>query len=261
MGVYSIYILMCLILSAIYDGEKERRGKTFFYSLMCLYLIMLAGLRHGVGGDTQYYMEEFEQLPGTLAEYGSYMQYMLNMYGQMPGWTFLNVACKQLFGSFYAVQLIEAAVVNITLFYVFHKYTKHIFLCILLYVVTAQFFNFNTEVMREGMAIGLCSVGMYGYIQGKKGQFYLLVAVSLLFHISAVAALIFPFIRLKEITWQTLAYAFVISLGLWGLSDLIISRLTETLTGDGGLIEKVLNYSNCKSNYPCHRIITICHYF
>lgn len=242
---YAIFILLALLLAIFFDRQEEYVGtKKLWYRILCLYLILLAGFRNGVGGDTQGYMEQFQYIPSNPAEYGSYIMDQLVYASHMPGWTIITLLAKRWFDSFYAVQLIEAAIVNTCLFYFFRKNTTHIFLCALLFGLTGQFFNMNTEVMREGIAVGLCCVGMHQYLQGNKKWFYILAASSLFFHISAAVVFIFPFVRLKHISIKTLVAALLISFALWFGSDILIEQLTHRLRGESGLVAKIMTYSD-----------------
>lgn len=249
MTIYIIYILMTFILSLFYDQTEEYSGKKrFWYRFTCLFLILIAGLRNGVGGDTQAYMSYFEDAPTNPADYDMYIEQMQLIGGYMPGWTFFTLLCKRWFDSFYVVQFIQALIVNTCFFYIFRQYTTRIFLCALLYGITGQFFNFNTEVMREGIAVGLCLVGMHQYLQGKKKWFYILVVCSLFFHISALIAFLFPFVNFKKISFKKLIIAFIISFGIWAISDSIVSTITKHIMGDEGIADKLLLYSNQKSS-------------
>ena len=107
---------MTLILSIWYDGKAETRGKKVWYIITCLFLIMLAGLRNGVGGDTQAYMDNFEYVPYMQQEYRSYILDNFQIRSYMTSWSILNILCKRWFDSFYAVQLIEALLVNTCIF-------------------------------------------------------------------------------------------------------------------------------------------------
>lgn len=248
MTAYIIFIALALAFSILFDGKEESRSKNFAYGVLCLYLILLAGFRNGVGGDTQAYMAGFDYVPTNPVEYADYIKDMSVFYGYMPGWSVLNIVCKRLFDSFYAVQLIQAAVVNICVFYVFKKFTRHIFLCVLLFGLCGQWFNFNTEVMREAIAISIGTIGMYRYMQGNKTSFFILVGISLLFHFSAIILLLFPFARLKQITFKTLVLAFLLSFFLWFASDFVVGTMLQFIAGGTSIADKAISYSDQQSN-------------
>ena len=241
---YIFFILLTTVLSFFFDRQEEYKGrKKAWYIIVGVYLVLLAGLRNGVGGDTQYYMEAFEYVPTNSSEYLPYISQSMLSSGYMPGWTILNIICKHLFNSFYAVQLTQALIVNIGILYLFRQYTTHIFLCTLLYGISYVFFLFNMEVMREAIAVVLCGIGMHCYLRGEKWKFYLLVGISILFHISALIVLLFPFVRLRKINIQIMIMAFIASLSLFLLSDVVVNYLPSLLESTiNPTVEKIFMY-------------------
>lgn len=247
---YLLFIALTLILSILYDGQEEfTREKKLWYGIVCLYLILLAGFRNGVGGDTQQYMQLFETVPSNWGELSDFINEEMVYSGYMPGWSVLVFLCKRWFDSFYAVQLIQALIVNIGIFYLFRQYTAHVFLCALLYGISNAFFLLNMEVMREAFSVVLCGIGMHQYLRGAKWKFYLLVPIALLFHTSALIVLLFPLARFKQINIKTMAYAFIAALAVFLLSDAIVNFL-PSLFGSAAnrTIEKIVKYSDVTLN-------------
>ena len=241
---YIIFVLMTVYFSIRYDSTEEYDPKKQHRLwLVCGYLILLSGFSYGLGGDKFTYMAEFETYPDNFSETADYIWLQVMLKGQMPLWTLVNIFCKVVFDSFYAVQLLESAAINIAVCYVVSKYTHRYFLFLLIYFFSLQFFVFNTEVMREGFALAFVLIGMHGWMSGKKWLYFVAVPFGILFHVSAVMSLLFPFVRFK-VSWKTLAYAFAASLGLWLFSDLVLGKLmVAVLGGMGAVIEKVLFYS------------------
>jgi hypothetical protein len=95
---YIFFILLTTVLSFFFDRQEEYKGrKKAWYIIVGVYLVLLAGLRNGVGGDTQYYMEAFEHVPTNSSEYLPYISQSMLSSGYMPGWTILNIICKHFF--------------------------------------------------------------------------------------------------------------------------------------------------------------------
>ena len=247
---YILFILLTFCLSVLYDGQAEyTRTKKAWYIIVGIYLVLLAGLRNGVGGDTQLYMADFEYVPSAWGELNEFVTDSLTESGYMPGWSILVFLCKRWFDSFYAVQLVQALIVNIGILYLFRQYTTHIFLCTLLYGISYVFFLFNMEVMREAIAVVLCGIGMHCYLRGEKWKFYLLVGISILFHISALVVLLFPFVRFKQINTKTMIMAFFAALFLFLLSDVVVNYLPSLLGSTiNRTVEKIFLYSEITLN-------------
>lgn len=212
-------------------------------------MILLTGFSYGLGGDKFAYMESFEDCPTSFSETSNFIWLQFMVSGHMPLWTLLNIFAKVVFHSFYAVQLVESTVVNAAVCYVVSKYTHRYFTFLLVYFFSLQYFIFNTEVMREGFAIAFMLIAMHGWMNGKKWLYVLCFPMALLFHISAVAALLFPLSTKLRITRNSLLYAVLISFFIWLLSDLILSKVMFSVLGNrGAMVQKILAYSIKASN-------------
>ncbi len=249
MMVYAIYIVMTLVLSALYDRLDDSSGKSKWYAFTCLFLILIAGFRNGVGGDTQFYMRDFDDVPTLASDYHEYIIGNIFTRSFMPGWSILNIVCKKVFNSFYAVQLFESLIVNCCVFYLIKKYTRHVFLCALLYGISGYFFIFNTEVMREAIAIACIGIGMYHYMRGNKTYFFILVGIALMFHLSALVALLFPLTGLiPRISLKIIILSFCISFVFWIVSNTVILFLINHLPDSFPGAEKIISYADQENN-------------
>jgi len=248
---YLIFIMLTAYFSFRYDGIEEYDShKQHRFWLMCFYLICLTGFSYGLGGDKFVYMREFEEYPDTFTEVGDYIWLQLMLKGQMPGWTLLNLISRSVFHSFYALQLIQSAAINSAVCYIASKYTQRYFLFLLVYVLTLQYFVFNTEIMREGLALSFVLIGMHGWMSGKKWLYFVLLPIGLMFHISALTVLIFPFAQYLKASWKLLIIAFFASFLIWALSDFLVGPLMmAVLGGMGAMVQKVLFYSIRASSF------------
>lgn len=242
--VYLILIAVVLYLSFKYDRiEETDPHKTHRLWVVCIMLISITGFSYGLGGDKFVYIRDFELYPTKFGEVSDYMMYGVLVKGQMPLWVLVNLFAKVVFNSFYVVQLLQAAAINIAVCSVAKKYTNRVFLFVLIYFLTLQYFIFNTEVMREGFALGFCLFAIEAYFNGKKLKFAFLVFVGMMFHVSAFVILLFPFIKFK-VSKRSLVYAFGISVFVWMFSDFVLSKIImAVLGGMGAFVEKVLYYS------------------
>ena len=207
---YYIFIALAVYFSFRYDGiEEYDRRKQHRLWLLCIYLICLSGFSYGLGGDKFDYMKEFEGYPNTFSEVGNFIWYNVMLKGKMPLWTLVNLICKSIFHSFYALQFIQSTAVNISICYIVSKYTHRYFMFFLIYFLSLKFFVFNTEIMREGFALSFVLIGLHGWMIGKRWLYFLTLPIGLMFHVSALTALIFPFVKFR-VSWKTLIYAFLI---------------------------------------------------
>ena len=246
---YLLYIFMTLILAIVYDKREDCRAKRRWYRITCLFLILLAGLRNGVGGDTLSYMAEYEDAWDSFGNIKEFISDSLINHGRMPLWSMILTTCRHFFESFYIFQLLHAILLNVTFFYVFKKFSKHIFLCALVYGLTGYFFLFNTEVLRESVAI-VCSIVATLYFVKHNYIGYVVFAIcGILCHASTAIIMIFPLMRFIPIHYLTLLACLLISFAIWAISDTIVSHLPSFIVmGDSSLAQKVVHYSDIKSN-------------
>ena len=247
--VYLIFIIQTLIYSIKYDRiDTNDSHKNHRFWLMCGFLICLSGFSYGLGGDKFVYMEEFEEY---ITEDFSYWPVIISqnfiLRSQMPLWTLLNLIIKHICNSFYVVQFAQAIIVNITFCYIVQKYTKRIFLFLLLYFLSLNFLIFNTEIMREGIAVALGLLGIDAWLNDKKYIFWIFTVLACLFHVSAFILILFPFLNLP-INKRTIFWWWGIAFTGWLLSDIMINIIIPlVLGGQGQLMMKVVQYSSIAS--------------
>ena len=246
---YVIFILLTAYFSFRYDGIEEYDShKQHRMWLMCGYLICLSGFSYGLGGDKFAYMQYFEDYPTNLSETGDVIWIRFMLSGHMPLWTIVNMFAKVVFNSFYVVQLIESATINIAVCYVVSKYTHRYFLFLLVYFFSLQYFIFNTEVMREGFAMAFVLIGMHGWLNNKKWLFFLCTPIAALFHVAAFTVLLFPFMKFR-ISRYGVIYGVIIAFVIWMASDILLGKIMMTVAGGlGSMVQKVLFYSIKASN-------------
>lgn len=189
--VYLVIAIFLLCLVIIYDLNKVVIGRSLMYGIVLLCFILLSGLRYRIGSDTLVYMSEFEKcLP--LDSVG--FSYFFSFPGRQPGWVFFLSLLKFFSNSFYIVQLIHAIFVNCIIISFIKKSTTYVFSAILTYFVIL-YPTLNFEVMRESIAICIFLIGTTYYKRKAWLQYYLVAFTALLFHESAVVALILPLFK------------------------------------------------------------------
>lgn len=243
--VYLIFLGLALYWSIRFDGQTgDEAQKRHRYILLCIILTLIAGLSYGLGGDKWVYMENFDWLyayPGHMSD-----EILLNLLNKahMPLWTLLNLWIKYLTGSFYVVQIVQAAIVNGLIGYVAWRWSKRPFLFLILYFMSMSFWIFNTEVMREGIALGIGLIAMEQWMDGKRGVAGLLAVLALGFHISATILFVFPFVRFR-ISIRNLIIIWCIAFLGWGFSDMMLTYILPALLGGRGeMMVKVMAYAS-----------------
>ncbi len=228
MAVYIVYILLCIVGAFCWDSQ-EQKSKTskVFYAFLGVYLILTSGLSYALGGDKQLYLDLFDDIFINT----SLKDYIADNYstlGFMPLWSIVNYYCKQWFDSFYAVQIIQALIVNATVGYIGFKYTKRHFLFLLIYFISKQFFLLNCETMREGFAVALGLLALDSYLQHKNTRAILLAVLAIGFHPSAAILFTFPLMRFK-VNFKILTILLAIALLAFSVRATIVPMILQKL--------------------------------
>jgi hypothetical protein len=185
-----VYLFIAIFLgwfSFYFDFLNKKQGKSFPYILSWIMLVLLAGLRYKVGGDTYNYMYEF-------ANSGSNFNFFLlnsSPNQRQPGWNLLVSISKLIADNFTSLQIILALIVNTTFFWFIKKHTKYYFTGIFIYYLFFYCY-FNFEILRESLAVCSLMLAFNSLVNGKYKLYYLFVAIALLFHISAIFLIFFP---------------------------------------------------------------------
>lgn len=197
-----LVVLAILIVGLFFDKSSNIRLQNKWLFLEWLSLVLLAGLRYKVGGDTIWYYEAYDKAP-TLSQL-SLSDITDNEYNIL--WILLTSSCKSLCSEFILFQIIHAIIVNTAFFTFFRRYVKRIFFAVLLYFVF-YFFKYNTEILRASLSVSIFLFS-FGFLEGKKwGKYILCSLLAIGFHSEAILMLLFPLVHLMKNVRVNLRFA------------------------------------------------------
>lgn len=191
MIIYFTLIIFLLFLFFHYDVRKSTEYKDSFYVISCIILILVAGFRYRIGYDTTNYMASFSSpyIP-YLSEFS-----ILEDYDGDKLWILINSIAKEIGGGFYTVQLIQAVIVNVAVFWFIKRHSPLPFLGILLFFLF-QWWNYCFEAMRESIAIAFYLFALDALItENNYKKYYLRVWPAIFAHTFGFITLLFPLIK------------------------------------------------------------------
>lgn len=183
---YLIIVAISLI-GLSYYSRMARSLRIFWIFVLWFVSTLIIGLRYRVGIDTLNYMETFSIIP-TLDNF-SWNDFSRFRYE--PLYTGLNIICKTLFGEFWSLQIICAAITNGCIFLFLKRYCENPYIAILIYLYVA-FLYFSTEILRESIAIGIFLLNYQNLERKKWLRYYLISFLSIGFHYSAILTWFIP---------------------------------------------------------------------
>jgi len=189
--MYLLVFIFLLLLSVFFDFLQVKGPKKFFYYLSMIILILIAGLRWKVGGDSITYQSRFETLIYPIDQFFNIRFLEI---GWEPGYILINSIAKSIVSEFWFFQLIHASFVNIIIFRFFKRYTPYYFTAVLFYSFF-YYFYFNMEILREIIPVCIFAGFMYPAMEKKEyKKYYIINIILLLFHNSSVILLLIPFL-------------------------------------------------------------------
>lgn len=189
MLLYSLIFIFLFFFCYYYDVLRKTDKKVFFYWSVCVALILLAGLRYRVGGDTLSYFDDYPTFP-------EFKEFPSTNFKDLPyGFLFYTITAiaKLVSPDFFIFQLIQASIVNIAIFFFIKKYTPYYFTAVLLYYLL-MYFYFNMEIMRESMSVCISLFAMLFLLKRYYLKYYFLAIVAYYMHNSAIFLFVFPLI-------------------------------------------------------------------
>ena len=245
--IYFIVGLFLLIGFFLFDVVKLTKGKSLFYFLNFILLVLLAGLRYKTGGDSLAYQDMFDDIPNL-----SQLRLIdLQNAEFQPLWYLLNATIKSFGNSFTIFQLVHAIFVNGCIFYFFKKYSKHYFLAIVLYYLFGYTY-FNMEILREAIAICIFLLSVNFLLKKKYIPYFITILIAFGFHLSAFILFFIPialfFVSKKFSWWNILILISLISIvGSLSLLLNLASFLSSEIQSDV-MLTKVEHYTSAKLN-------------
>ena len=216
-----LFLIIIFCLQIFLKNKVPFWGSNTWYWGQCVLLILVAGLRLVVGGDTQTYMSDFDRYP-TIDEF---TVFHFALFRYQPLWILINVLAKSIYPEFFVLQIILACIVNPVTFYIIQKETDKKFEVAIVYLLF-QFLYLNCEIMRETFSICIFYFAFGYLIKHKWLKYYGLCILAFLFHDAAAFYFILPFFLLiltKEFTTRfTIVLAVVL---LIFANPLILSKL------------------------------------
>ena len=218
-------------------------GEGGWYYFNMVVLILLAGLRYRVGGDTLMYMSVFDTFP-KLDEL-KYFDFSQAEY--QPLWYVFTAICRSIYDDFTCFQLIHATLITSIFFYCFRKYCSNYYFSVILLYYVGYYCYFSMEVMREVLCIALLMLSTSWLLERKWVRYYLVCIVAVYFHYSALVMLLFPFAvwLFKKPSWklQLLIYAVLfVALTIVNVPAMVVNALPL----DGQLSRMILAYIDNK---------------
>lgn len=185
-----LIIFFVVVVFASYNRSLTRQSRVIALICVCAYIILLMGLRYRVGIDTINYMHAYDWTPSLDGFFDN--DYTVTRFE--PGYLFLCALCRSVTREFWLLQLVHSLILNVCVFVFLYRHTRNPFTGVAVYFILVWLY-FNTEVMRESLAVSFFLLNYENLRRRKWNRYYLLSLLSISFQFSAVITLLFPLVK------------------------------------------------------------------
>lgn len=221
-GIMLVIIFFALILYA-----NKSKGKKICYCIFMsasfLILLIISGCRaFNIGTDTPMFVRAYYRL--------NTFQAISNTYTERfeLGYRIMNAVLNQISNSPHLLLFVSALITLALFYYVFHKQSKYPAMSVFMFV-SLMFYCNSMCLLRQYLAMAICSLAIMMLNENKKFKFTLLVLLASLFHSSAIIVLILlPMMKLK-ITKQNRFKLCFLSIIVMLLGNQLITVLIKVL--------------------------------
>lgn len=187
-------------IGIVINKKMTPTPRKIYLGIICIYLIIVVGLRYRVGVDTISYMASFKHLRDISHIFDS----DIFSYRYEPGYLLLNSFVKSFTKEFWVVQIIVATIVNGCIFTFLYQNCRNVFVGVIIFLFL-QWFYFSMEIMRESIAISIFLLNYKNLEKRNWIRYYLISLLCISFHYSAAVTLFFPFVKFLKLN-----FAFII---------------------------------------------------
>lgn len=193
-----VYILVFLfaLVGALYNRRMANNMRIFWLSTVCVYSILIIGLRYRVGLDTMGYMLGYEKHDNLNFFVSNFSFETI----RDPLYHLLCAFAKSNKWDFWVIQLIMSAITTSCIYIFLYRTCKNPFIGILLYCIL-QWLYFSAEIMRESAAVGIFLLNYRNFQRKNYLKYYLFSFLSIGFHFSAAITWIIPWCNRLRVNW------------------------------------------------------------
>lgn len=220
---FVLYLLYAILLAKMYKGKANRQPLIIG---LFIPLFIVAGMRgETVGGDLVNYLPKFDD-----ACRANKIEDLMSVSGHEPGYILLTKLISFISPTHRCFLLCTSFLTLLGPFYFFFKYSNKPVLSLLMFCFMGYYTNTYNNI-RQSLAVSLFFFSIPYLLNKNLLKYFLLVALSSLFHYSAAAMLLlYPLIG-KEHTIFRILMVLSVSTAVFVLmgSDLLISIVTYFL--------------------------------
>lgn len=231
------YIIFSLVFASCLFEFSKTKVKKQILIIWCIFFTLFGGLRWEIGGDWDQYYDHF--LYSNWNNIFDYDRYGDGRETLEPGFVFVNVLIKSIFGNhYYIYNLIICAFIQFTYYKICCKYTPKFPILSYAYLMIN---SSNYFPVRAGFAL-VIAFWAYKYIKEQKLiKFLLIISIATIIHNQCLFLLPFYWLCKIRINIINFTIIYIICVAFGYIFQEYISIFSSLIEGD--LAEKLHHYT------------------
>lgn len=238
MAIYVFIYLIVMVLAIINITYVKKEKLSFFYVLVCIYLVMFTGLRDGLGGyDYFQYKAYFDAIP-PLEDIN-----LLNLdfYKYESGYTLLNSLLKSFTENSHVLFIVVSIITLGGILILNYKYSRYPFFTLQFFLYKMFLYN-NFVALRQSFVIAIFIFAIK-FIEKRNFKKYILcIIVSMLFHLSAIVLIPVYFINRVDLRKVEIKKILLVCIGGFLFSNIMFDLIMSLVSLFGKT--RYMNYSS-----------------
>ena len=209
-----IYILMFVYISflAFFSLKYENKARELNFLTIPTFFVFLiiAGFRtSNIGSDLNVYVSIFEQNDLQLPEISNIFKSRFE-----AGYILSNQIIHSITDQYTVLLIVYAIFTLLIWFYVLSKYSKNVYISLMIYFSSLGMFLYSLSNIRQGLAVAIGFLGFYFLFENKNIRGVICVFLAPLFHNSGVICILFLFLRNVRLNYKHYSVLFLGTLAL-----------------------------------------------
>lgn len=187
------FSISSLMISYTTKHKKHDNNSIIFILLLCSFpIILLYGLREGIGTDYYAYEEIYRSLHNSsFTEYLTLHEAGARLYYVEVGFYLLN----KISFTYRCLLFIEIIIMQVPVLYVLHKLKDSLNVGFAIYIYLCVNFIYSMNGVRFALALSFVFIGIYCLLKEKYIKFFIWIFIAFLFHTSMLVCFLFFFLK------------------------------------------------------------------
>lgn len=190
MGIFFMLILLTYVLAIVSRITEFKVLKIIFFSIIPIMLILISGLRSGIG-DTYYYKYSYSLMDGTFNNFSFVGDF---------GFNILQIILYNISSNPQILIFVTAFITNLLNSIIFYTYRNKTYLELTVYMyITSGYFFTSMNGIRQCLAASIVFIGTKFIVKDELKKYLLLIIVASTIHNSAILMIPVYFIARSEV--------------------------------------------------------------